>query len=114
MRPLRVYVDTCVFGGAFDSEFASATAAFFEQVRLGRFGIVVSALVRDELDDAPLPVQELFAEMLTWTTVVPFSVEALELQQAYLDAGVLTPKWADDALHVAMATGRWRFTRLKR
>jgi len=114
MWPLLVYVDTCVFGGAFDSEFASATAAFFEQVRLGRFGIVVSALVRDELDDAPVPVQELFAEMLNWTTVVLFSVEALELQQAYLDAGVLTQKWADDALHVAMATGPWRFTRLKR
>ena len=49
-------------------------------------------------------MQQLFTEMLTWTTVVPVSPEALDLQQAYLDAGVLTPKWADDALHVAMAT----------
>ena len=30
--------------------------------------------------------------------------EAQELQQAYLDAGILTPKWEDDALYVALAT----------
>jgi hypothetical protein len=29
---------------------------------------------------------------------------ALMLQQAYLDAGVVTPNWADDALHVALAS----------
>lgn len=104
MRPLRVYLDTCVFGGAFDEEFSSATRAFFAQVRMGRFHLVVSALVQEELADAPLPVQELFVEMLTWTTVMPFSAEAIELQRAYLEAAILTPKWADDALHVAMAT----------
>ena len=47
---------------------------------------------------------ELFAEMLEWTTVAPISADALDLQQAYMDAGILTPKWAADALHVAMAT----------
>jgi predicted nucleic acid-binding protein len=104
MRPLRVYLDTCVFGGAFDSEFTAVTQAFFAQVRAGRFHLVVSALVQVELLAAPPPVQQFFAEMLTWTTVVPVSPEALDLQQAYLDADVLTPKWADDALHVAMAT----------
>lgn len=30
--------------------------------------------------------------------------DALEVQQAYIDAGILTPKWEDDALHVALAT----------
>ena len=29
---------------------------------------------------------------------------ALELQTAYLDAGVVGPKWDTDALHVAVAT----------
>lgn len=29
---------------------------------------------------------------------------ALSLQQAYLDNGVLTSNWADDALHVALAS----------
>ena len=42
---LRVYVDTSVFGGAFDSEFRSATQTFFEQVREGQFLPVISAVV---------------------------------------------------------------------
>ena len=104
MRALRVYADTCVFGGALDNEFHLPTRQFFDEVRRGSFHLIVSALVRDELGEAPSQVTELFGEMLEWTTVVPISADALDLQQAYLDAGILTPRWADDALHVAMAT----------
>ena len=104
MRALRVYVDTCVFGGAFDREFQVATRRFFDEVRTGSFHLTVSALVQDELNEAPMQVSDLFAEMLEWTTVAPISADALDLQQAYMDAGILMPKWADDALHVAMAT----------
>ncbi len=49
-------------------------------------------------------MRDLFAEMLERTTVVPISADALDLQQAYMEAGILSAKWADDALHVAMAT----------
>jgi hypothetical protein len=34
-QTIRAYVDTCVFGGAFDEEFAEATAHFLAQVRQG-------------------------------------------------------------------------------
>jgi predicted nucleic acid-binding protein len=104
MRVLRVYVDTCVFGGAYDTEFQTATERFFDEVRSGSFHLIVSALVQDELADAPSQVSELYAEMMEWTTVAPISADALDLQQAYMDAGILAPKWAADALHVAMAT----------
>jgi len=102
--PFRVYVDTCVFGGAFDVEFATATQTFFAQVRLGRFSLVVSALVQDEIATAPLPVRELMEEMLPFGATAFPTDEALLLQAAYIEAGILTPRWADDALHVAMAT----------
>lgn len=104
MRPIRVYLDTCVFGGAFDVEFAHATQAFFAQVRSGRFHLVVSALVLDEVVSAPLTVRDLLTEMLHYAETVYPTEEALQLQTAYLGAGILTPKWADDALHVALAT----------
>jgi hypothetical protein len=104
MRSLRVYADTCVFGGAFDQEFGTVTERFFHEVRLGRFSLVISALVRKELQEAPDHVRDMFVGLLPWITVEPVSDEALDLQQAYLDAGILTPKWADDALHVAIAT----------
>lgn len=45
-EPLRVYTDTSVFGSVFDSEFAAASATFFEQVRQGRFQLVTSAVVQ--------------------------------------------------------------------
>lgn len=104
MRTIRAYVDTCVFGGAFDIEYEVVTRRFFEEVRNGAFHLVLSALVQNELSKAPPQVGDLFAEMMHWTSIVPISDEALDLQQAYLDAGILTGRWADDALHVALAT----------
>ena len=104
MRELRVYIDTSVYGGAFDVEFQIVTQRFFDEVRRGNIHLVVSALVQDELIEAPMHVNQLFKELFQWTTIIPVMTEALDLQQAYLDAGILTPKWADDALHVAMAT----------
>lgn len=45
MTVMRVYVDTSVFGGAFDEGFREASRAFFEEARVGRFKIVVSNVV---------------------------------------------------------------------
>ena len=36
MRPLRVYVDTSVFGGCFDAEVAAESARFFDLVRVDK------------------------------------------------------------------------------
>ena len=101
---LPVYADTSVFGGAFDEEFEEASRLFFDQVRSERFQLVTSAVVQAEVEDAPVEVRDLFDEMLRLAEVVPVSPEALDLQRAYLDAGIIAPKWATDALHVALAT----------
>lgn len=101
---IRIYADTSVFGGVYDEEFDSASIAFFDQVRDGRRSLVTSDIVRREVTAAPEPVRLLFDEMLAYAEVAPVSAEALELRQAYLHAGILTPKWLDDALHVALAT----------
>ena len=52
-KPMRVYADTSVFGGVFDAEFENASMAFFDLVRRGRFRLVVSPVVQDELVKAP-------------------------------------------------------------
>ncbi|MCE5198668.1 MAG: hypothetical protein ABFD54_01860 [Armatimonadota bacterium] len=67
---LRIYVDTCVFGGVCDEEFTEPTQAFFEQVRLGRFRLVVSALVEDELAEAPRSIQDCYDDMLPYCEVI--------------------------------------------
>lgn len=101
---IRVYADTSVFGGVFDTEFERYSRPFFEQVRLGRFVLMTSALVEDELAGAPPQVSQFFTDLIglmEWVEVTP---EAESLQRAYLEAGVVSERSAEDALHVALAT----------
>lgn len=77
---------------------------FFDQVREGRFRLILSPVVRDELDDAPESVKALFDELRRLGETVEVTEEAGRLQQAYLDAGIVGTSWEADALHVANAT----------
>jgi predicted nucleic acid-binding protein len=103
-RVPRVYADSSVFGGVFDEEFAGPSRAFFELVRRGQFRLAISAAVQQELATAPPQVQALLAEMAALSELVDVTAETRELQQAYLDAGIVTQRSALDALHVAQAT----------
>lgn len=82
-RPLRVYVDTSVFGGVHDAEFREPSERFFAAVRDGAF---------------VLEAHQGRAEVLET------SDEAAALAEAYLDAGVVPPASRIDALHVALAS----------
>lgn len=104
MNPLQAYVDTSVFGGCFDDEFQAPSRTFFDQVREGRFRLLTSAVVQAELEGAPNQVREFFEATLGWATVLEVSDEALALQDAYLEAGIIPTRWARDALHVALAS----------
>ncbi len=102
--PIRVYADTSVYGGVFDPGIDAPSAEFFAQVKSGRFQLVVSPVVAEELLDAPERVRRLYEEHLPWAEIVDVNDEALRLRDAYLQAGIVTPKWAADALHVALAS----------
>jgi predicted nucleic acid-binding protein len=99
-----VYADTSVFGGAFDQEFRLATRAFFDQVRAGRFALVISPVVRQELIEAPPKVRRLYEEMLALAEALETKEQAIRLADAYVAAKIVTPRSVDDALHVALAT----------
>jgi len=103
-RPMRVYVDTSVFGGAFDKEFEEASRVFFDMARSGEFSLVISSTVSDELVDAPERVREFFRGLAAHIEVVEIDSAGFDLQAAYLDAHVVGPQWEADALHVAVAT----------
>jgi hypothetical protein len=45
MRRLRVYVATSVFGGCFDDEFAADSNRLFDEVKAGKYLLVVSAAI---------------------------------------------------------------------
>ena len=101
---IRVYADTSVYGGVFDAGIDEASREFFQQVKFGRFQLITSDPVVAELQDAPLRVREFHKELLPFAEIVAVSLEAINLQNAYLKAGIVGPKWATDALHVALAT----------
>ncbi len=104
MNPLtRVYLDTSVFGGQFDTEFRAHTEAFFKQVFEGLFDIVVSEATVAEILPAPPAVLDFFASVPKGP-ILEIDSRAKELQQAYLDALALGPASRTDALHVALAT----------
>jgi predicted nucleic acid-binding protein len=103
-RQIRVYADTSVYGGVFDEEFAEASQAFFDLVRNGYFTLCVSEVVHQELSVAPEKVNKLFQGVLSTAQLLDIESDALELQQAYIVEGILSEKWYDDALHVALAT----------
>lgn len=104
MRPLRVFVDTSVFGGMFDEEFEFDTRAFFQRAASGRFLLAVSKQVYDEIVPAPLCVREFFDALLPQMTLFSDSPEVQRLVDAYLDSNVVGKKSLNDALHVAHAT----------
>lgn len=105
MRRTRVYVDTSVFGGTNDDEFAEATGRFLERLKRGTMLLVVSTEVLRELEFAPKPVQQAFDEIPEdCIETIAIDAETEALAKAYLEAGVLGSSSVADALHVASAT----------
>jgi len=105
MRKLRVYLDTSVFGGVCDEEFAGASDRFFQAVLAGKYTVVFSEETVRELGDAPQAVKSLLDRIpadCMERVAMGFEVEALA--QAYVSAGVVSQGNQSDALHVAAAT----------
>lgn len=98
----RIYADTSVFGGAFDDEFSRPSLRFFEMVEAGEFLLVTSDIVRRETAAAPPIVQDFFEKILTLAEIAPVSSSVLELRDAYISADILSQRWLNDALHVAI------------
>jgi hypothetical protein len=100
-----VYADCSVFGGTEDDDFAEASRRFFDLVVEGRYLVLVSQLVLEELERAPDKVRGVLAGLPPGSVLeVPVDGEVTELAQAYVDAGVLGSRSLADALHVAAAT----------
>ena len=105
MKRHRIYCDSSVIGGYFDSEFEADSQRFIDAVKKGRIVMLVSEVVLQEILEAPENVQNLLDSMPTSSVErVPLSREVIELRNAYIAAGILGPKWIDDATHVAAAT----------
>ncbi len=102
--PIRVYADTSVYGGVFDREFAIASRQFFELVEAGRFELITSALVEEEISVAPEWIRRFYQATEAVSLIAEIQAGALRLAEAYIAKGIVGPKSLTDARHVALAT----------
>ena len=54
--------------------------------------------------DAPEEIRLLFKELLAFAEIVDVTPQAVDLQSAHIRTGIVSERWATNALHVALAT----------
>lgn len=99
-----LYLDSSVIGGYFDDEWKDATRELWRQMEAGRYRFLTSAVTADELSTAPERVRKLFADTFPAEDLIEITSVSERLAAAYMERHILTPKYTDDARHVAICT----------
>lgn len=105
MKQQRLYIDTSVFGGYFDTEFEEFTKPLFNRIINGEFIILFSTLTQEELENAPEEVKNLVKHIKTnQTEFLEETEEAIDLASEYISEKVVGKTSFADCLHIALAT----------
>jgi len=105
MKQPRMYADTSVFGGCFDDEFAEESRKLFDEIKNGKFTLVISTTLLSELDRAPDHVQNVLADLPQKVVeFIDYTNDVGILRDAYLKAGVVSSASKSDAEHIATAS----------
>jgi hypothetical protein len=99
----KLYIDTSVIGGYHDPLWMADTRLLWQQAEAGHWQLMTSIVAEAEVKNAPPQVRQVFADTFNAANILDTSDEVEELAEAYMQAAVVPPKFADDALHVAMA-----------
>lgn len=101
----RIYLDTSVIGGIFDEKFEVNTNLLFNLVKLNQIIIVLSDLTENEIQRAPLRVNNFFYSLGEFNVeFINGSEESNRLAKAYINEKVVGPTSFDDSHHIALAT----------
>jgi predicted nucleic acid-binding protein len=101
----RIYIDTSVVGGFFDTEFETATHGLFKRLENGEIIFVVSDLLDLELLNAPKRVRDLLPKYPKfYFERVELTEEILQLADTYIQEKVVGKTSIEDCRHIAMAT----------
>ncbi len=104
-RRERLYLDSPVIGGYYDSEFAEDSQRIVGYARSERITVLISEVVIQEILKAPAQVQDVLLSIPSSVLErVELTEEIFMLHEAYLSAEIVSRRWKDDALHVAAAT----------
>ena len=101
----RYYIDTSVFGGYFDEEFAEHTIPLFQRYKNNKFTLLFSTVTQDELSNAPVKVKEFVKSLKRENTeFLEITDEAFDLATDYINEKVVGQTSFADCLHIAIAT----------
>jgi len=105
MKQQRIYIDTSVVGGYFDTEFEKETKMLFQRLENKEVIFVISEVLTGELENAPERVKTLLDNYNNeYIEKVPLTVEARELANKYIAENVVGSTSLDDCRHIALAT----------
>lgn len=106
-RKWRLYLDTSVFGGCFDTvqKWAEDSRRVMDYFIKGRATLISSEILENELATAHAAVRNMFLSIPD-SAIEKFNVgtEVDNLAHAYITAGVISGRWLEDCQHVAIAT----------
>ena len=101
----NIYIDTSVFGGYYDTEFAIDTRQFFDKVINDKITIFVSDNVTTELENAPDNVKEFYKKIpQEIIKIIEIKDDIQTLADKYIEANVVSKKHHSDCIHIAAAT----------
>jgi len=103
MKRLRVYLDTSVIGGCFDQEFTEASNMLFDSFNSLLYIPIISDVTFDELEKAPDKVKDK-VRSLNNIEMVNATEQMRTLAKSYLQDNIISNRYSDDALHIAIAT----------
>lgn len=102
---MRIYVDTSVFGGCFDSEFEIWSNRLIEQFKIGKFKAVISEVSEFELKFAPNHIKQILTGIPSkYLEIAKLTVESKKLSEHYLKEKIVTKKSLADTQHIAIAS----------
>jgi predicted nucleic acid-binding protein len=104
MKMPRIYVDTSVIGGYFDSEFEEWSKGLIGDFENNKYKMVISEVTAAELSNAPQEIIILYSKLLKISEVIQINDETLDLLDKYVKHKILNTRYRNDMLHIALAT----------
>jgi predicted nucleic acid-binding protein len=101
----KIYLDTSVISALFDSrapERQLLTQEFWGNLK--NYEVFISATVLEEVNDAGSPLKENLLKVIADFRVLEVTDEVETLANQYIANGIFPSKYAEDAIHVALAS----------
>lgn len=102
---MKLYLDTSIFGGYFETEFQVWTKKLVDEILKGVYTAIITDLTLFELENAPVHVRDLADKIITTNAeFIRVDDACSRLADKYIKEKIVTTKYQSDALHIATAT----------